>query len=331
MSEIGRIHVFDSANIAATDLEISHRQMMRPLEVECLGLYDDELRDDIERRRIAYDKPGSGQYDGTLLCFDGFSINGEGTRTLRLCDIKFSTYQALKTRLEREAGHEHTLTRLVPMISFAETSDDRLVFGHRSTQHMPDRYLPPAGFSIHDGQIDNHYFAQLAKEEIGEEVGMEIDQESVRYVGLTSGEDSRNNTVILHARLPCDIEAVERRFQELNQSLRETGKQIEHKHLIYLPNDLDSVTQFLCGKYSGDLNPMQGINFLNGACIEGPDEIRGKQYMQIGNGMSAVLSLMKERVSAREYSGLVGQVEKSRVVDCIEHSDINVKLDVNLR
>ncbi|MFH1503233.1 MAG: hypothetical protein ABIE36_01090 [Candidatus Diapherotrites archaeon] len=326
MEKIGQIYVFDRANIPSCELRINHSSRTRSLEEECLGLYDQTLSEDIRDRAASYGNHESGQFDGKLLCLRGFKVNQDNSRTLYLCDVNYSTYQALKARLDKEPEHKHTLTRTAPIIGIAETSDGMLILGHRSTQHMPDRYLPPAGFTDHNGQIDETYFAHLAKEEIEEEVGVNVEPNSIRYIGLTAGDDSRNNTITLYTHLPFDMESVERTFSELNQKLVENREGIEHKHLIYLPSDLESVKHFLCGNYTGNLNPLRDIRFDQGICVSGPEEILGKQYKQIGNGMASLLCFIQNRVSHEAYSSLVQEIEASGIVEGVEHLDINEKL-----
>lgn len=331
MSEIGNVYVFDSADMPVSDLQVIHSPGTRSLEDECLGFCDSEFRSAVAEKIKKINKPGSGQHDGNLLCFNGFTINEDDTRTLELCDIDFSTFQTLYDRLNLEVGQEHTLTRTVPMIGIAETSDGNFVLGHRNTEWLPDRYLPPAGFTDRkdrDEVIGSKYFAWLTKKEVEEEIAVEITEDSVRYVGLTAGDDSRNNTVILYTKLPTDTAETEDLFQRNNQRLDEKGGKIEHLHLLYLPNDLDSVTEFLCGRYSGNLNPINEINFDNGRCIRGPKEILGKSYKQIGNGIGAILSLMQQRITGTNYVNLVNDILDSGVVDGIEHMDINEKLGV---
>jgi hypothetical protein len=328
MPEIGKIYVFDSAVILARNLEIEHTPRTRSLDEGCFYFYDEDLREAIEAEKTKY-VPGSGQFDGTLLCLERFSIEN-GKRKLRLCDIMYSTYQTLKARLDRENGQEHTLTRTVSMIGIAETSDGSFPLGHRSGRHMPNRYLSPAGFTDHEGMIDNWFLPNLTKEEIGEETGVEIDPEDVTYVGLTSGDDSRNNTVILHSGLDCDSEKTEAMFKGVNAELRQNGAKIEHDHLIYLPSDLTSVREFLCGRFTGCLNRFRDIYFEDGVCVRGPDLIKGEKYRQIGNGISAILSLMKGRVSNSDYWKLVEDVKESGIVEDIEHLDINEKLGLEV-
>lgn len=331
MGDIGRVYVFDSADIPASDLQVVHTPQVRTLEEEC-GVFCDSMLEgciDEEKRRIKEDqnRGNKKRVDGTLFSLNWFRINPSSSRTLKLCDVKYSTYQGLKNRINHDGEERgHTLTRVVPMIGIAETIDNMLVLGHREGSHMAGKYLSPAGFAIHESRVSSEFFTDTTVKEIEEELGVEIQPECVRYVGLTSGDDSRNSTVVTYARLPCDTGEVERRFRELNEGLIKNGKKVEHKHLLYLPSDLSSITEFLCGQYSGCLNPVSEIDFEDGVCTRGPPEIEGKQYEQIGNGISAMLALMEGRLSYWNYNNLVGEVQDSGVVERVEHCDINDKL-----
>lgn len=328
MASVGNVYVFDSTNIPSEELGIVHRVGETDLEKECLGLCDDQLKTDIERRRAAYGSSDSGEFDGNLLSFDELERRQDGTRILTLHDMAFSTYQALRARLGREQGHEHTLTRLITMLSVVETSDSMFPMGHRSTNHMSGRYLPPAGFTNHSGLVDEGYFAHLAIQEIKEELGIVTNPGDVRYVGLTSGDDSRNTTVTLHVKLKENMETVQGEFAALNHRLRSGGERdkVEHEHLIFVPNDLDSMAGFLSGRYTGVLNPMQGIEFREGLCVRGPEEILGRRYEQIGNGIAGFLALMRERIKGEDYAALTSMIETAGVVDDVRHLDINSKL-----
>ena len=58
----------------------------------------------------------------------------------------------------------------------------------------------------------------------------------------------------------------------------------------------------------------------------GPEIIKGRKYEQIGNGVSGLFALMKSRVSAADYEGLVKVVEKN--VAKVEHVSANEKLNL---
>jgi len=321
VTSLGNVYVFDTADIQFADVRMNHTSRVRSLDDECLGICDKSLEQEIRRRRESY-LPGTGMYDGILLCFESLE-RGEKTRVLNTCDINYSTYQTLKSRLERTPGHEHTITRTLPMIGIVETSDNHLVLGYRSTVHMPDRYLPPAGFTDHTDPLPKNYLADITHEEVLEETGVDINPNAVRYLGLTSGDDSRNVTFITYVRVPQTVQDVEIKFAEMDAKLSREGKTVEHLHLLYLPSGIGALSDFLSSEYTGVLNPNKNIQFENGICKIGPPEIRGKRYKQIGNGIGSMLCYIKTRTTDEQYQALVQRIEKSGAVDRILHPDIN--------
>ena len=321
ITSMGNVYVFDSADIPVTAVRMNHTSRVRPLEEECLGVFDKTFEQDIKRRRATY-LPGTGMFDGILLCFESLE-RGEKTRTLNTCDVNYSTYQTLRSRLDNAPEHKHTITRTLPMIGIIETSDNHLVLGYRSTDHMPDRYLPPAGFSDHTDPLPQNYLADITSEEVLEETGVKVNPGSVRYLGLTAGDDSRNVTFITYVKVPETVQEVEKKFDEMDAKLAKEGKTVEHLHLLHLPSGIGALSDFLSSEYTGVLNPHKNIQFENGICTIGPPEIRGKRYKQIGNGIGAMLCYIKNRAGKDQYQELVQRIEKSGAVDRILHPDIN--------
>lgn len=340
---VGRVYVFDSADIPASDLRVRHTPKIRPLEDECANFYDEaflacrnraikKIREWNEKKRPEEVE----MFDGTLFSFDWLDTTSAGSRVLSLSDVKFTTYKGLVDRINMGQGElRHSLTRTVPMIGIAETLDGLLVLGHRKTPHMGGRYLFPAGFADHpeNRQVDEDFFTMVTIDEFSEEIGVRIKPQDVRYVGLTSGDDSKNITIVTYAKLPVSAKDVESSFMENNRRLLMEKGKIEHEHLLYLPNDLEQVTKFLLGRYTGVLNEYAGLCFENGVCTKGPEEVngepfRGRGYLQIGNGISAILALMKGRLSDSRYNDLVSAVEESGVVESVEHLTIGYKLQL---
>ena len=321
-----QVYVFDSAP-AGTNLIVRHTSRLRSLEDECFGLYDENMKNMLKSKRAEIKKPGSGQFDGMLLSLDSFSLQ-KGKRILEVIDMHYSTYQTLKEQLNKELGYEHSLTRCVPLIAFTETKEGDFIFGHRAGNHMSGLYLPPAGFSDHEGKVSENYFSELSVNEIEEELGIKIKEEDVHYAGLSAGEDSRNITVVTNSVLPYSKKEVEEIFTELKERLRKEGRKIEHKHLIYVPGYPRTIGSFLCGEYTGSLNLIRDIYFEKGNCVKGPQEILNKKYGQIGNGIGGVLAIMKQRLSKKEYSQLVNQIESSGVTPKVEHTSLEEKFNL---
>lgn len=318
------VYVFDSADLPMRNVDVEHTPGVHSLDDECLGFNDEALRADIEDRKRKFN-PANGQFDGRLLSLNDFDANGK--RTLHVGDVMYSTYQALKSRFEKTPGQEHSLTRTVCLIAFLETRDNAFVFGHRNSAHMGGKYLPPAGFSDHlpGSRVAKYYFEELSVEEIEEETGTHIDASKMRYAGLTSGDDSRNTTVISLSPTLHSVSDVERIFNVNNAKIVESKGRIEHEHLLYVPSDLESVARFLSGKFTGVLNPVLGIEFKDGVCVRGPELIKGKPYEQIGNGVSGLLAIMKSRVSSTDYQGLVEVVQKAGVAR-VDHVSLSEKI-----
>ncbi len=320
------VYLFDSAPIG-TNLVVHHTPKLRSLEEECYGLYDNSMKEEIDKKLAEFQKPNSGQFDGTLLSLQGFSLE-DNKRILDVVDMKYSTYQALKERLNREKGHEHTLTRCVPLIAFTETREGYFIFGHRAGNHMSDLYLPPAGFSNHEGKVPDNYFSALSVEEIQEELGIEVNEKEVNYAGLSSGDDSRNITVITHTILSYTRKEVEEAFTELKERLSKEGKRIEHKHLIYLQAYPVALSSFLSGDYTGSLNPIRDIYFEKGYCIRGPAEIKNKKYGQIGNGIAGFLAILQQKFPEKDYKNLVKRIEESELGLKIQHMPLEKKFNL---
>ncbi len=324
--QLGNVYVFDSALIPIKDLQSEHNPSLGTPGEGCYGLYGGRMKADLEERISSYGKSGSQQFDGTILRFESLEIMRDKKRILRLGDMKYSTYQSLKSRLDSEPDHQHTLTQAVNIIVFVETVDGNLILGHRTGAHMGDKYLPPAGFSDHKGRIAPVFFTELSVLEVKEELGIRLSKSQVMYAGLSAGDDSRNTTVITYARSNFSSEEIEEHFQKLNNELLAKGKKLEHLHLIHVPTDLTSITSFLCNNYSGVLNPIRGIVFEEGTCVQGPEEIIGKRYSQIGNGIGGFLCLAYKIFSPEQYLILIRQIENSGIVEEVEHVDINTKL-----
>ncbi len=318
-NDIGNVYIFDSAP-DGSNLKVEHLPEKRPLSEECFPNYDSDLEKNVAEIKSKISLPESGQFDGTLLSLDYFYINGID-RVMGVKDVDYSTYQALKMKLQK--NERGTLTRVVPLIAFTETKDNYFVFGHRSTAHMGGRYLPPAGFSDHEGKVNSSFFIDLSLVEIKEELGIDLNPQECRYVGISSGDDSRNLTVLTLSSCAYSAKELNNQFNSLNKKLISLGQKVEHDHLIYLPNDRSSVAKFLSGKFTGSLNDFEGILFNGGLCTRGPREIKDKPYGQIGNGIGGLLSLMQQRISEGEYRNLVEEVNDSGMVNSVIHMSLD--------
>ncbi|PIN75613.1 hypothetical protein COV18_02085 [Candidatus Woesearchaeota archaeon CG10_big_fil_rev_8_21_14_0_10_37_12] len=314
-STIGNAYVFDAAFISLTDLVVSHTPYMLRVQDNLIGASDKE-RNITETIKEFSLKPG--EYDGTLLYLTGLDLKGR--HFLSTNDTKYIDYQAVRAALNGEGSH--VLTRVLNLVALVETTDNKLVFGHKTTAHMGGLYSPPAGFSDHDNPVPADYFARLTVEEISEETGVSVDKKSLMYVGLTSGDDSRNITVVTYARVNETAEGLETAFTELNRKLIEAGDRVEHDHLLYVPSDPDSVREFLANRYTGVLNSWQGIHFENGVCTAGPEDIKRQEYGQIGNCVAAVLALMKQRCDDKTYANMVNEIKIAGVVDDVVHVNL---------
>ena len=235
----------------------------------------------------------------TLESFD----KSNGDRTFSLGSVEFRDYYALKKLLYQHPSDKQLLQQFVTlsMIVHLETADHYLVLGHRGGEHLPNRYLPPAGFHEYDSLLSQNYFRDKCIEEITEETGIPFAGQ-ISYIGLTGDtRDSFLDVCVFLAKTEKTAAEVENCFQS-------SGAKDEHSHLIYLPSNAVAICSFLRGNYSGVLNPFQDIVFKNGSCVRGPAEIKNKQYKQIENGIGAFAAYLSLTMRPEQLQEALAQV-----------------------
>lgn len=254
---------------------------------------------EIEQHQTEYRRNAIPQFDPDHNpIFTLQALNKEnGFRTFTLGSVEFKDYHALKKLRYQHNSDKDLFRQFVPlsMIVHLLTSDNHLVLGHRGGEHLPNRYLSPAGFQECVQDVTPSYFQEKCSEELREEVGISLEQD-VSYIGLTGDtRDSFLTVTIFLARTQKTIAEVEKAWDS-------SGNKEEHSHLIYLPATPQDICNFLQGTYSGIVNPFRDIVFDKGICQSGPKEILHRQYQQIENGIGSYLaylslSLSPERIA----------------------------------
>lgn len=261
-----------------------------------------------------------------ILALEEFRMN-RGQRSFDLRCVEFRDYHALKKLLyQHRNGDPQLLEQFVAlsMIAVLETSDDYLVLGHRGGEHLPNRYLPPAGFQECPGVITSDYFSEKCREEFREEVGIDFDGE-ISYIGLTGDtRDSFLDVIVFYGKTPLTREEVQHAWER-------DGSKTEHKHLIYIPSNPSEITTFLRGRCSGVVNPFMDIVFERGRCVRGPDEIRGRSYQQIENGVGALAAYLSLKVSSDDLHTRLLRLPALNVIEGVVEKDLSKSDSVFLR
>ena len=327
---IEEVFIFDQIRLPMSAFRVIHDESKREDREEATGLWDKafEALLDERRRQIASDPR---YFDGHLLSF-AFLNNGDGpSRLMGVRDTRYSTHKTMEARLLADPSSGNRLTRTQNVVAFVETADGKIVLGYRSgsSEDFGGMYLPPAGFSTHKGKVGEDYFGELSKEEIREEIGVDLKEGRMLYLGFVGGTDTRCTSVLTYTKLNHTSEEVEKLFRASNEKLRSAGKRLEHDHLIYLPIGQSDVAAFLAGDYDGELNQYAHIAFENGVFAQGPELVLGKSYQQIGEGIGGFINLMGILSGWDAANELERGVKESGIVGRISHIEPNSKLLYN--
>lgn len=262
-------------------------------------------------------RPKHDPENNPILALKEFRID-QGQRSFDLRCVEFNDYHALKKLLYQHRNDDPLLLQqfvVLSMIAVLETADDHLVLGHRGGEHLPNRYLPPAGFQECPGIITSEYFAEKCKEEFREEVGIDFDGK-ISYIGLTGDtRDSFLDVSVFYGRTPLNCAEVQKAWER-------NGSKTEHKHLIYIPSAPSDVTRFLRGRYSGVVNPFMDIVFEKGRCICGPEEVKGRDYQQIENGVGALAAYLSLKVQPDDLRARLSRLSPLDVIEDVVEKDL---------
>ncbi len=271
-------------------------------------------------------RPKHDPENNPILALERFSIR-DGQRYFDLRCVEFKDYYALKKLLYQHRDEDKRLLEqfvALSMIAVLETSDDYLVFGHRGGEHLPNRYLPPAGFQECPGVITSDYFDEKCREEFREEVGIDFDG-NISYIGLTGDtRDSFLDVCVFYGVTQLTREGVQKAWER-------DGSKTEHKHLIYVPSTPSDLTTFLRGRYSGVVNPFMDIVFEKGHCVRGPEEIKGRSYQQIENGVGALAAYLSLKVSPDDLHARLLRLPAINVIEGVVQKDLANSDSVFLR
>ena len=286
-------------------------------------------RNEIKQFYEEYAKNARPKHDpenNPILALERFRIK-DGRRSFGLRCAEFKDYYALKKLLYQHCDDDPLLMEqfvVLGMIAVLETSDNHLVLGHRCGEHLPNRYLPPAGFQECPGVITPGYFREKCGEEFREEVGIDFDG-NISYIGLTGDtRDSFLDVSVFYGKTPLNCAEVQKAWELL-------GSKTEHKHLIYIPSTPSDLTTFLRGRYSGVVNPFMDIVFERGLCIHGPEEIKGRKYQQIENGVGALAAYLSLKVQPDDLRARLSRLPSLNVIEDVVEKDLANSDSVFLR
>ena len=271
-------------------------------------------------------RPKHDPDNNPILALERFRIN-DGRRLLGLRCVEFKEYHALKKLLYHHRNDNPLLLEqfvVLSMIAVLETSDNHLVLGHRGGEHLPNRYLPPAGFQECPGVITPGYFREKCREEFREEVGIDFDGK-ISYIGLTGDtRDSFLDVSVFYGMTPLSREDVQKSWER-------DGSKTEHTHLIYIPSTPSDITTFLRGRYSGVVNPFMDIVFEKGRCIRGPEEVKGCDYQQIENGVGSLAAYLSLKVQPDDLRARLLTLPALGVIEDVVEKDLSKSDSIFLR
>ena len=283
---------------------------------------------EIEQFYEEYARQARPHYDpenNPILTIRGFNAENP-SRSFYLSCVEFKDYHALKKLLYQ---HRHTddllLQQFVPlsMIAVLETADHYLVLGHRGGDHLPNRYLSPAGFHECPKTISPQYFSDKCKEEFREEIGFDFGGD-ITYIGLPGDtRDSFLDVSIFHGLTHMTRE-------DIQEAWEENGSKDEHKHLIYIPSDPPHIARFLQGGYTGIVNPFKDITFEDGCCVRGPPEIHGKNYQQIENGVGSLVAYLSLKLPSQGLDHILESLVQSKIIEGFTYRNLSTSDSVYL-
>ena len=300
--------------IPLEDLCFSFTSSQHTFTREILSEYHDTIQCFYEENR----KHAPPRYDpnnNPILTLDSFSSIPQ--RKFSLGTAEFRDYFALRNLLYQNRDDKRLFQQFVPlsMIAVLETADHYLVIGHRGGNHLSHRYLFPAGFLPYHGDITPAYFRNICREEFLEEIGINFDD--VSYIGLTGDtRDSFLDVCIFYGKTSLSR-------TQIQQAWETNGAKDEHSHLIYIPSFSESVLEFLSGNFTGEVNPFMNIHFKKGICISGPQEILGKSYQQIENGVGASAAYLSLYNSLTDIQSQLRHLVSLNILEGVVTKNIN--------
>ncbi len=200
------------------------------------------------------------------------------------------------------------------MITLLETSDNYLVFGHRSGDHLANKYLSPAGFYTHTSAPGHEFFRETVFERVSESLGIRSFS-PVHYLGCSHDDrDSFLFVQVFTQKVPLSASDLYKAWEKMPSEKK------KHKHLLLVSNRLKPLMDYLFHKGNQVLNTYSEppIIFEGAKMVSGPETEKNKEYEPIENGVGALLLYIAHKHGRKVAKELCEDLVLDKIVSGVD-------------